>query len=423
MPKVDTSSSVLRPTRNGPTPRPGTARGERHAFTVGLEEEFFLVDAGRLSSARRVAPVFFRRAAAATRGRAKQEFLQGQIELISGVHTDLGAARREMAELREAVAEVAEEHGLAVLAAGTHPSADWRRAQQTEASRYDRVMDQLQIIGRRDMMCGLHVHVELPDPGRRIEIMWRMIPHVPLFLALSTSSPFWAGMITGLKGYRLAAYGELPRTGLPIAFRTEAEYHLYVDAMARAGAIPDATYLWWTIRPSKGLPTLELRAPDCCTRLDDAIAIAALYRVLARHLFRTSAADETTTLTAALAMENLWRAQRYGVQAGFVTLDGPEPVAAILERVLRQTADDADALGCAAELDRCRVIVAEGTSADAQLAVYERHGQAGHGAGVRAVLQWLRDETIAVRGDLDPAAVAAPPLPPIGDSTTDRNHL
>ena len=125
------------------------------------------------------------------------------------------------------------------------------------------------MIGQRNMLCGMHVHVEFPDPARRVDVMTRMLPYVPLFIALSTSSPFWQGRVTGLKGYRLAAYDELPRTGLPELFRSNAEYDAYVDAMVTSGAMPDASHLWWTVRVSQKYPTLELRAPDCCTRIDD----------------------------------------------------------------------------------------------------------------------------------------------------------
>ncbi len=140
---------------------------------------------------------------------------------------------------------------------------------QSPKDRYDKVMDDLQMIGQRNMLCGMHVHVEFPDPARRIDVMMRMLPYLPLFIALAASSPFWQRRPTGLKGYRLAAYDELPRTGLPELFRTNAEYDAYVDAMVRSGAMQDASHLWWAIRPSLKYPTLELRAPDCCTRIDD----------------------------------------------------------------------------------------------------------------------------------------------------------
>jgi carboxylate-amine ligase len=256
-------------------------------------------------------------------------------------------------------------------------------------------MDQLQMVGRRDMVCGMHVHVATPDAGRRVEMMGRMVPYVPLFVALSVSSPFWCGMRTGLKGYRLCAYAELPRTGLPAAFADEREYRTYVTAMTRAGAIPNASYLWWALRPSEKHPTLELRAPDACTRLDDTIAIAALFRVLTRRMHRVVASEtESRVLVGAFAAENLWRAQRYGVRASFVTLDGAVPLAAILERALSETAEDAADLRCEGELSRCREIVAEGTSADAQMVVYDRHEKvAGHRAGLLAVARLLVHET------------------------------
>ena len=127
------------------------------------------------------------------------------------------------------MAKIAAEHGLAILAAGTHPTADWGRSQQTEGDRYDAVMDDLQMIGQRNMLCGLHVHVELPDPDDRVDVMTRMLPYLPLFIALATSSPFWRSRPTGLKGYRLAAYDELPRTGVPELFHTKEEFDAYVD--------------------------------------------------------------------------------------------------------------------------------------------------------------------------------------------------
>ena len=155
-----------------------------------------------------------------TAGRIEREFLQAQIEVATEPHDDVGAARRELLRLRQNAAAAAAEHGLAMLACGTHPRARWRDSVQSPKDRYAKVMDDLQMIGQRNMLCGMHVHVEFPDPSRRVDVMTRMLPYLPLFIALSTSSPFWQGRATGLKGYRLAAYDELPRTGLPELFRT-----------------------------------------------------------------------------------------------------------------------------------------------------------------------------------------------------------
>lgn len=379
---------VARPRKH----RPQTAG----AFSFGIEEEYFLVEAQTKLVPADVPAAFFEAATAATGGRASTEFLQPQIEAISSPHVNMADARAELRELRQAIAAVAAEHGLAILAAGTHPSARWREAQQTAKQRYDTVMHDLQMIGQRDLLCGLHVHVELPDPERRVEVMYRMLPYLPLLLALSTSSPFWQGRRTGLKGYRLAAYDELPRSGLPELFRTQAEFDAYVAMLVRAGVIEDSSYIWWAIRPSLENPTLELRAPDSCTLVDDAIAIAALYRTLARHLCvnreRNCGLD---AVARAVIVENKWRAQRYGVHGTFVVDGGAVTVAELLERTIADTAADAAALGCTQEVNRCRAIAGAGTSADAQLAVFDaRRTSAGDAAALGAVAEWIAGATL-----------------------------
>ncbi len=366
------------------------------AFTVGIEEEYFLVDAATKLMPGDVPAAFFEAARAATDGRASTEFLQPQIEVTSSPHEDMAAARAELRELRRTVAAVAADHGLAILAAGTHPTAFWREAQQTAKERYDTVMQDLQMIGQRDLLCGLHVHVELPDPDGRVDVMYRMLPYLPLLLALSTSSPFWQARRTGLKGYRLAAYDELPRTGVPELFRTRAEFDAYVAALTRAGVIENSSYIWWAIRPSLANPTLELRAPDSCTLVDDAIAIAALYRTLARHLYVDRRRNcDLDAVARAIVIENKWRAQRYGVHGTFVAGEGAVTVAEMLERTIADTAADAAALGCTAEINRCRAIVDAGTSADAQIAVFEAHRKSGsHAAALRAVVEWIALATL-----------------------------
>jgi carboxylate-amine ligase len=366
------------------------------AFSFGIEEEYFLVDAQTKLVPRVVPREFFESARTATDGRSATEFLQPQVEVISSPHVSMATARAELRHLRRTVSEVAAEHGLAILAAGTHPTAVWRNAQQTDKERYDTVMDDLQMIGQRDLLCGLHVHVELPDPDERVDVMYRMLPYLPLFLALSTSSPFWQSRRTGLKGYRLAAYDELPRTGVPELFRTREEFDAYVAALVQAGVIEDSSYIWWAIRPSLENPTLELRAPDSCTLVEDSIAIAALYRTLARHLYVNRWRNcDLSAVGRAIVVENKWQAQRYGVHATFASEEGAVTVAEMLERVIEDTAADVAALGCAAEIDRCRAIVGAGTSADAQLAVFEAHAESeSRDAALRAVTDWIAAATL-----------------------------
>jgi carboxylate-amine ligase len=366
------------------------------AFTFGMEEEYFLVDAETKVVAREVPAEFFDEAKKASEGRISTEFLQPQIEVISSPHVNMADARAELRMLRRTVSNVAARYGLAILAAGTHPTALWREAQQTDKQRYDTVMDDLQMIGQRDLLCGLHVHVELPDPDLRIDVMYRILPFLPLLLALSTSSPFWQARRTGLKGYRLAAYDELPRTGVPELFRTQQEFDAYIAALVRAGVIKDSSYVWWAIRPSLNNPTLELRAPDSCTLVEDSLAIAALYRTLVRHLHvNRSRNKDLDAVARAIVIENKWRAQRYGVHGTFVTDDGAVTVADMLEQVISDTAPDAAALGCTAEINRCRAIVGAGTSSDAQLAVFDAHSKIGsRDAALRAVTEWIAAATL-----------------------------
>jgi carboxylate-amine ligase len=365
-------------------------------FTFGIEEEFFLVDAQTKLVAHDVPPSFFQAAKAATDGRISPEFLQPQIEMVSSPHRNMAEARAELRHLRQTVAAVAAEHGLAILASGTHPTALWRKALQTNKERYDAVMHDLQMIGQRDLLCGMHVHVELPDPDERIDVMRRMLPYLPLFLALSTSSPFWQSRQTGLMGYRLAAYDELPRTGVPELFRTKEEFDSYVAALVRAGVMEDSSYIWWAIRPSLNNPTLELRAPDSCTLVEDSIAIAALYRTVARHLFyNRQRNDDVDAVKRAIVVENKWRAQRYGVHGTFVTHEGAATVAEVLDRTIEDMAADTEALGCTEEIRRCRAIVGSGTSADTQLAVFEAHKtSASREAALSAVTNWIAAATL-----------------------------
>jgi carboxylate-amine ligase len=364
-------------------------------FQFGIEEEYFLSDSETFATPTETPDALFQIADSYSTGHIGREFLQAQIEVATEPHLSLDEARGELLQLRHSAAVAGGEYGLSILACGTHPLAHWRDSVQTPKDRYAQIMDDLQMVGHRDMLCGTHIHVEFAEPARRVEVMTRMLPYVPLFIALSASSPFWQGRMTGLKGYRLAAYDELPRTGLPELFRSNAEYDACVDALVRSGAMPDASHLWWAIRPSLKYPTLELRAPDCCTRLDDTIAIAALYRVLARFLYLNPKHNaDVDVVDRAIAVENKWRAQRYGVQGTFVTRSGAVTVGDLLDRVLELTMAEADVFACREHLEHCRAIVLEGTSADAQLRVFTENQRDGQDLALHKVTRWIRDATL-----------------------------
>jgi glutamate---cysteine ligase / carboxylate-amine ligase len=365
-------------------------------FKFGIEEEYFLVDAETKAVAATRPEAFFAAAKEAIGPQLKGEMLQAQIECITVPHVDMASARAELRYLRRTLASVAAEHGLAILASGTHPTAVWDTVHQTPAKRYDAVMNDLQMIGQRNMLCGMHVHVELPDPDDRIDLMYRMLPYLPLFIALATSSPFWQSRPTGLKGYRLAAYDELPRTGVPELFRRREEFDAYISALTRAGVIEDSSFIWWAIRPSLQHRTLELRAPDSCTNVEDSIALAALYRSLARMLSSKPWLHwELSPVGRAIVVENKWRAQRYGIHGTFVTDTGAETVARALERALEQVFPHAEALGCTVEMQRCRDIVSAGTSADVQLEIFAAHAKCeGRERALNAVTDWIATATL-----------------------------
>jgi carboxylate-amine ligase len=367
-------------------------------FRFGIEEEYFVNDAVKRDAARARTQEFFARCRKDYPKDIHREMLEPQVEVAIPPSFDFADARRQLSAMRTSLGEMASAHDLTVMASGTHPLAIWSRVRPNSQPRYGKVMHDLQMIGSRTVVCGMHVHVEVPDLGQRVDIMNRIQPYLPLLLALSTSSPFWQAQRTGLLGYRLAAYRELPRTGLPDLFDGAKDYQRYIDTLVAARAIENSTYVWWVVRPSLKHPTLELRVADSCTRLDDTIAIAALYRCLVRRLSLDSKLNAGQTgASRAINDENSWRAQRYGIHGSFVdeASRSAKPVGQVLEETLDLVAGDAQALGCEREIDLCRWIIARGTSADHQLTLYTEG--LGRGLSSRdalaAVVDWLSLET------------------------------
>lgn len=380
-------------------------------FTLGIEEEYFITDPRTRNTVTRRKPGFLEDARRELGGnRVTTELMQSQVEITSGVADSLAGLRAEMTGLRRGLGEIAARHGLRIVAAGTHPMAEWSEQRRTDKARYATIAREFGIIARRNMMCGQHVHVELPDPARRVEIMMRVMPFLPLFLALSTSSPFWKRHRTGLLGYRMSAQDELPRTGMPEMLRGEADWNAYVATLVDSGVVADGSYVWWTIRPSVNHPTLEMRIADCCTTLDDALMIAALYRCLARRLWLDPSINaEPTVATRAIAEENRWRAQRYGIDGSLLDEAGRRLVSVpeLVEQLLALIAPDAAHFGCEAEVAHARTILARGTSAHRQIDIYDEARAAGRGrsAALMSVVDWLAEETLAVGGPMP----AAPP--------------
>lgn len=368
-------------------------------YKFGIEEEYFINDAVKRDVARGRIREFFQSCSEHLSEDIQPEMLEPQVEIATTPVLDFADARSQLVNLRSSVGAIAREHNLSIMAAGTHPLAVWARVRPTPQPRYGKVMHDLQMVGSRTVVCGMHVHVEVPDLSARVDLMNRMQRYLPLLLALSTSSPFWQSQRTGLLGYRLAAYRELPRTGFPELFHDTADYQRYIDTLIEARAIENSSYVWWIIRPSLKHPTLELRVADSCTRVDDTLAIAALYRCLVRRLVRDPTLNAGQTgASRAINEENGWRAQRYGIHGSFVdeATRSAMPVRQMLDETLALVADDAKALGCESELDLCRWIIARGTSADRQLSLYtEALGRSLSGRdALGEVVDWLSAETV-----------------------------
>ena len=369
-------------------------------FTIGIEEEYLLVDLETRDLAVDPPRSLMSECKKRLKSRVSPEFMQSQIEIGTSKCDTLKQAAEELAFLRQTVSEVAGKHGLAPMAASTHPFAAWDSQKHTPKQRYDVIARDMQAVVRRLLICGMHVHVGLDDDELRIDLLAQIGYFLPHLLALSTSSPFWKGENTGLKSYRLSVFDEMPRTGLPEAFESYEDYQRHVDVMVQAGLVEDATKLWWDVRPSARFPTLEVRVNDICTRMKDGVAIAALYTCLLRMLYRLKRTNQRwRRYSNMLVQENRWRAQRYGIDEGLVDFGRGEilPYKQLLDEMIELTAEDAEALDCVAELRHARQIVRYGTSAHRQVAVYDKAIAAGAGKdqALRKVVDFLVKETVA----------------------------
>ena len=313
---------------------------------------------------------------------------------------DVGQARSELAELRATVVQTAEEFGMAMIAASTHPFANWRTQRRVEKERYVILSRDMQALAQRMVICGMHVHAAIEDQQLRIDLMNQATYFLPHLLALSTSSPFWMGQATGLKAYRPSVFGNLPRSGLPEHFESAEEWQHMLEQLAETGLCDDATKIWWDLRPSARFPTLEMRICDVCTRVEDTVAIAALYQAILATLYRLRSRNQTwRRYRSTLVEENKWLAQRYGIHGELADFGAMsrKPFAELVEELIALVADEAERLGCLAELHHLREILRRGTSADRQLEVYEEARAAGvsEQEAPAKVVDWLIGESRA----------------------------
>ncbi|WP_343082153.1 carboxylate-amine ligase [Ostreiculturibacter nitratireducens] len=366
------------------------------SFTIGIEEEYLLVDAETLDLTE--APSALMDACKDDlEGQVSPEFLQCQIEVGTSVQPDIGAAREDLRRLRRTVAHHANKHGLMPIAVSCHPFADWKRQHHTDKQRYNELSKSLAGVARRMLICGMHVHVGIPGPEMRIDLMNQLSYFLPHMLAMSASSPFWQGEDTGLASYRLTIFDNLPRTGLPPRFSSWAEYDRTLRTLVDLGVIEDGTKIWWDLRPSARFPTIEARICDVSPRLEMTLSLAAALQSLTRMLWRLSRKNQRWRIyDGFLLSENRWRAQRYGISEGMIDFGSSEivPFARLLDELIELVADDAEALGCTAEVEALKDHVANGTSADRQRRVFAdaRAAGADRDEAFRAVVRHLAEE-------------------------------
>jgi glutamate---cysteine ligase / carboxylate-amine ligase len=359
------------------------------SLTIGIEEEYQIIDP-ETRELRSYVQQFLEQGQAVLPDQIHPEFMQSQVEAGTQVCRDIQEARQEVIRMRRLILDLAENEGLWVAAAGTHPFSSWARQEVSPFGRYPELVRFLQDVGRRLLVFGMHVHIGLEDEELRIEVMNQFRYFLPHLLALSTSSPFWHNRNTGMKSYRSVVFENLPRTGIPPQFSSWAEYRRYVDALLTTGSIAEPTHVWWDVRPSEKFPTLEVRIPDMCTRVEETLCLVALTQAIVAKLVQLRRVNQSWRLYRKhMIDENKWRALRYGCGGKLIDFGKLEEVAfpTLIEEILEWVDDVVDELGSRAEVEYARTILEEGTSADRQLAVYRRTGN------LRAVVDHVVAET------------------------------
>ncbi|MGK0395103.1 MAG: carboxylate-amine ligase [Candidatus Azotimanducaceae bacterium] len=377
----------------------GAMKLKEPAFSIGVEEEYLLVD---LTTRDLVSdpPASFLEACDQRSGRqVSPELMRSQIEIGTSVCANVKAAKQEVKLLRRVIAEVADEHGYAPLAVSTHPFARWLSQKQTAKPRYMDLTQEMQATARRLLISGMHVHVGIEDKESRIDLMNQLSYFLPHLLALSCSSPFWEGENTGLKSYRLTVFDALPRTGLPAQFASYGEYERHISILVDAGIIDDASKIWWDLRPSSRFPTLETRIMDVCTNVNHSISLVALNVCLLRMLYRLRRDNQRWRMySSMLISENRWRAMRYSYHEGMIDFAKGEivPFKDLLEELMDFIREDAEALDCVEEIRGLKDILLDGNSAHRQTEIFESQTALGKSESdaLIDVVDWLIKETV-----------------------------
>jgi carboxylate-amine ligase len=362
------------------------------SFTIGIEEEYQTIDPATFDLRSHIGAEIIAKGKRQLNEQVKAEMHQSVVEVGTGVCRSIKEARADVIHLRRSMVDLAESNGLLLVAGATHPFADWRVQDIYPDERYLQVVEDMQLVARSNLIFGLHVHVGIEDRDTSIHLMNQMRYFLPHLLALSTNSPFWLGMKTGLKSYRCKVFDKFPRTNIPDTFASFAEYEAFVDLLVRTRCIDNAKKIWWDVRPHPFFSTLEVRICDIPMRADESLALAALIQATVAKLYKLHSRNQGYRIySRSLIMENKWRASRYGIQGSLIDFGLQKEVAepALILEYLDFVDDVLDELDCREEVEYVETILERGTGADRQLDVYDRTGD------LKQVVAYMVEETRA----------------------------
>jgi carboxylate-amine ligase len=349
----------------------------RPSFTLGIEEEYQTIDPETRDLRSHIGTEILAQGKLLLKEAVKAEMHQSVVEVGTGICPDIKSATRELKELRLHICDLAKRNGLRLASAATHPFADWRKQDIYPDPRYHTIVQDLKMVARANLIFGLHVHVGIEDRETAIHLMNQARYFLPHILVLSTNSPFWQGMDTGLKSYRCKVFDKFPRTNIPDTFQSHSEYQNFVDLLVKTNCIDNAKKIWWDIRLHPNFPTLEVRICDVPMRADETIAITALIQATMAKLYKLHESNQSFRVySRALLMENKWRAARYGLDGKLIDFGKQTevPVRDLIYEYLNFVDDVVDELGSREEINYIHRILEQGTGADRQLRIYQETG-------------------------------------------------
>jgi carboxylate-amine ligase len=347
------------------------------SLTIGIEEEYQTIDPVTRDLRSHIDAEIISKGKTLLKEAVKAEMHQSVVEVGTGICPNIQEAARQVKSLRSQIVDLAKRNDLCLAAAGTHPFADWRKQDIYPDERYQIIVQDLKMVARANLIFGLHVHIGVEDRETAIHLMNAARYFLPHILALSTNSPFWLGMDTGLKSYRCKVFDKFPRTNIPDYFPSWGEYLNFVNLLVETNCIDNAKKIWWDIRPHPDFPTLEFRICDVPMRADETIAIAALIQATVAKLYKLHAANQGFRLyRRALIMENKWRALRYGLDGKLIDFGKKieVPLRDLILEYLAFVDDVVDGLGSRREINYIHRILEHGTGADRQLRIFQETG-------------------------------------------------